>query len=273
MPHPVSAFLAAARPTDFVGEGRRYLVDRCFLYWQVDTRASGTFMFGKPLEEDISRMQACWHRSEDPRFSGRAVFVDARGVEAVDALAFKKLLEYLSAGRKRSMDDGVGSMTLIHTGGLVGVVTAGLLKVVRPRYRFQTFAAEHTEEAFKAAGVGDLFAAVDALRAAWAHAPDIALSVRAVLQKNLSATAGEVADALRISPRTLQRRLESIDSSLRAERHHVVMQNAEELLASTGLDLDAIASRLGLSSASHLVTHFRRAHGMTPGEWRQKHRG
>ena len=58
------------------------------------------------------------------------------------------------------------------------------------------------------------------------------------------------------------------------ERNRYLTLQIDELLTGTELDLDAIASRVGFASAAHLVRHFRKAHGMTPGAWRSlQHRG
>ncbi|MFT3710134.1 MAG: AraC family transcriptional regulator [Archangium sp.] len=267
----MSSFRAVAGPADLVGEGRRYVVGRCFCYWQDGTRASGTFMFGKPLEADIAQMTEFWQLGVDHRFAGRAVFIDARDVDSVDALAFKRLLSYL-LDRERRVDHTVGSMNMVHGGGLVGVITAGLLNVVRPPYPFRATNAEDARQAFETAGVGDLFELVDELRRRFGRVPEIVRSVQSVLKREPDIEAADLALKLNLSPRTLQRRLEEVGSSLRVERRNHLMREAEELLASTALDLDAIAARLGLASASHLVTLFRRVHGVTPGEWREQNR-
>jgi AraC-like DNA-binding protein len=265
----VSSFVAAATHSEFDGAGRRYAVGRTFAFWQDGTRANGTFMWGKPLEADIAQMETYWQLGEDRRFAGRAVFIDARDVDSIDALGFKRLLGYLLE-RSRRLDHTVGSMTMIHGGGLVGVVTAGLLNVVRPPYPFRAVSGDDSGEGYADAGVGDLFDDVEALRRKLRHVPDVVRSVQGALQHQPNATASELARRLGLSSRTLQRRLEDAGTSLRTERRNLLVRQAEELLAATSLDLDAIAARTGLASASHLVTLFRRTHGTTPGEWRSR---
>lgn len=266
----MSVFLPATELSQFDGSGRRYVLSRSFCYWQDGTRANGTFMWGKPLESDIAEMETYWSCCVGkPVFDGRAVFIDARDVHSVDALAFKRLLSYLL--RMRQALRGVGSTTMVHGGGMVGVVTAGLLSVVRPSYPFRAVGADQLREAFALANVADIYEQVEALRTR-NFAPEIVLAVRSALQRKPDATMELLADELGMSERTLQRRLEAAGTSLRQERQAHVMRQAEELLAATSLDLDAIAARLGLSSASHLVTHFRRTHAMTPGEWRDRNR-
>lgn len=260
-----------AGPRDLDGRGRRYALGRCFCYWQDGTRANGTFLWGKPLEQDIAELEPYWSLGAgDAAFDGRAAFIDAREVSGIDALGFRRLLSYLQT-TQRSLR-GVGSVTMVHGGGLVGVITAGLLNVVRPAYPFRAVGAEQLREAFATAGVADLFEPVEALRRRAGQAPDIVRAVQAALHQQPDASTEALARRLGVSVRTLQRRLEAAGSSLREARRRHVLHQAEELLASTALDLDAIAAQVGLVSASHLVAQFRRAHAMTPGEWRARNR-
>ncbi len=268
-PPGVSLFLPATQLSEFNGSSRRYVLGRSFCYWQDGKRANGTFIWGKPLEQDIAEMEPYWSCcAGDRTFDGRAVFIDARAVDNIDALAFKRLLSYLL--RMRQSLRGVGTTTMVHGGGLAGVVTAGLLNVVRPASPFRAVGAEQLREAFSSANLAELYDEVEALRSRVGKAPEIVFAVRAVLQRLPDVTVEELAEQLGLSSRTLQRRLDAAGTSLRQERQTHVMRQAEELLAATTLDLDAIAAQVGLSSASHLVTHFRRVHSMTPGEWRER---
>ncbi len=267
----MSQFIAATHPSQFDGVARLYVAGRRFCYWQDGIRANGTFMWGTPLEEDIAEMEPYWSiGAGDPKWDGRAGFIDARAVDSIDALGFKRLLSYLL--RTQQSLKGVGSVTMVHGGGLVGVVTAGLLNVVRPAYAFRAVGADQLREAFIALKIEDLYEPVEALRARVGQAPEIVRAVKSVLHKQPNATMDDVADLLGLSARTLQRRLDGAGTTLRHERQEHVMRQAEELLAGTSLDLDAIAAALGLASASHLVTHFRRVHSMTPGEWRDRNK-
>lgn len=267
----MSLFTIATSPSQFDGVARRYVVGRRFCYWQDGVRANGTFMWGTPLEADIAEMEPYWSiGAGDPTWNGRAGFIDARAVDSIDALGFKRLLSYLL--RTQQSLRGVGSVTMVHGGGLVGVVTAGLLNVVRPAYSFRAVGADTLRETFAELKIEDLFEPVESLRARVGQAPEIVRAVKAVLNTQPNVSMNELADHLGLSGRTLQRRLDGAGTTLRRERQQHLMNQAEELLAATTLDLDAIAAQLGLTSASHLVTYFRRVHGLTPGEWRERNR-
>ncbi|MFT3842161.1 MAG: AraC family transcriptional regulator [Myxococcaceae bacterium] len=232
------------------------------------TRALGTMMFGKPLEADIQAMIPFFEVGADPRFKGHSSFVDCRGLESVDALAFAKLLAYLNS-RRHVWGPNVGRQAILHPMGMVGVLVAGALHVVKPPYPFDSFGAD-SQRAFEWSGVGDLHADVEALREAAGGTPELLRRLRPVLRQEPQLENADVAKRLGFSERTLQRRLVALGTSLRDERQRLVVTQVEELLAGTDLDLDAIAAQVGLSSASHLVTRFRAVHGVTPGEWRTR---
>ena len=264
----VKPFVAVSQPSDFDRVSRCFVVGRSFCYWQDGARANGTVMWGKPLEQDIAQMEPYWNITAT--WNGCVGFIDARAVEAIDALGFKRLLSYLISTQHAFTGDG--PVIMVHGGGLVGAVTAGLLNVVRPPYPFRAVHADQLRDAFEEVGVGDLYDPVELLRGSVGSEPEIIRAVRRVLSERLEATVDDIADELGLSARTLQRRLDAEGTSLRAVRQRHVLLHAEELLSATSLDLEAIAVQIGLASASHLVALFRRVHGATPGEWRERNR-
>ncbi|MBK7857227.1 MAG: helix-turn-helix domain-containing protein [Archangiaceae bacterium] len=268
----MASFVEVSGAHAFVGEGRRFYAGRCFLYWQDGTRALGTVMWGRPLEADVQAMVPFFEVGVARCFAGHASFVDGRGLEAVDVLAFGKLLAYLTA-RRSAWGPNIGRQAVLHPGGFVGVVVSGALHVARPPYPFESFSDERAREAFAYGEVEDLFEPVERLRLSVSSPPEVVRALRAVLTERGHASSGQLARAMGLSTRTLQRRLEEAGSSLRDERRRHLSLQVEQLLSGTALDLEAIAARVGLHSASHLVRHFRATHdGETPGAWREKRR-
>jgi len=78
----------------------------------------------------------------------------------------------------------------------------------------------------------------------------------------------QVADALHLSPRTLQRRLGDAGTSyqqlLDQVRHHL----ARRLLDATDLDVGEIAFLLGFEELNSFNRAFRQWEGATPARWR-----
>lgn len=256
-------------PEAFDGRGRACFAGRCFAFWGEGTRAFGTVMWGRPLEADIEAMIPFFEVGVAARFRGHVSFVDARGVEAVDLLAFKRLLSYLMA-RRHAWGPNIARQAILHPGGISGTLVSGALHVARPPHPFGTFGPDESRAAFDYCGVPHLHDEVEALRRKVSGAPEILRGVQALLEKNARTTTAQLARALGLSQRTLQRRLQAAGSSLRAERQRRLTVAIEELLSGTSLDLEAIAARVGLHSAAHLVRHFKAAHGITPGAWRAR---
>ncbi len=74
-----------------------------------------------------------------------------------------------------------------------------------------------------------------------------------------------LAEGLHMSPRTLKRRLQHRGTSYRMLADEVRGRASATLLLDRDMNLEAIAERLGYSSAANFSRAFRRWAGMTPG--------
>lgn len=263
-------FDVVSRVEDFAGPlARRVYAGKTFCFWQDQAFAFGTVMWGRPLDAHVDEMIPFLEVGIDPRFAGHVSFVDGRSIESVDALAFGKLLAYLVT-RRHAWGPNIERQAILHPGGLVGAIIAGALHVARPPYPFECFTS--SAEAFAWCGATHLHAGVETMRASRIATPAIALEVRSFLERRGLGSASTVARALGLSQRTFQRRLRDAGTTFREERDRYLSMQIEDLLSGTELDLDAIAAHVGLSSASHLVAHFRATHDTTPGAWRAQRR-
>ena len=102
-------------------------------------------------------------------------------------------------------------------------------------------------------------------------APRVAAHVRARLPE--AATADEVAAALQMSARTLQRRLEAEGTSLTAVADETRADLARELLADPALALGEIAYRAGFADLATFSRAFKRWTGTSPGRYRRGSEG
>ena len=80
----------------------------------------------------------------------------------------------------------------------------------------------------------------------------------------------KAAEALKLSPRTLQRRLQKAASSFHEVQNNVLMSKAHDLLLSTDLPVSRIAEDLGYLNNSSFHRRFKNWYGMTPHTYRQK---
>jgi AraC-like DNA-binding protein len=252
----------------FEEPARRYVVRRSFAYWQAERRVFGIILWGRPDERDVDEICAAHEVGADPLFCGHTSLVDLRALEAVDLLAFGRLLAYLQK-RRDAWSPMVSRQAVLHRGGFAHATVAGMFQFLRPGHPVIFF--DDPLAAYEAVGASGDHAAVEELRQTLLGTPDIVRRVRAALD-GLPNEAGltEVARRLRMSGRSLQRHLSEAGSSFRTERQGHIVRVSERLLEDTELDLEAIAAHAGASSASHLVMLFRQHRGTTPGALREE---
>ncbi|KGF67564.1 hypothetical protein LL06_21585 [Hoeflea sp. BAL378] len=106
-------------------------------------------------------------------------------------------------------------------------------------------------------------------------ANDPVAAVRLHVAENLASdtlTLAHEAERLGLSPRTLQRRLTEAGTSMQAIVDECRKEMAGRLLLETGLTLSSIGYKLGFSAPAAFTRSAIRWYGMTPSEFRQKHR-
>ena len=104
---------------------------------------------------------------------------------------------------------------------------------------------------------------------------DFAERVRGAVQQKLTGrrpNIGDIADALHISPRTLQRRLQDEGSSFQRVLEDARHQLARHYLNNSALELNEAAYLLGYEDANSFVRAFRTWEGVPPARWREKQR-
>jgi AraC-like DNA-binding protein len=105
------------------------------------------------------------------------------------------------------------------------------------------------------------------------EADDIVTRVRAtlVLQPGVGyPSLQEVADMLRLSERTLRRRLQEQDVAFQGVLNDVRQAEAAQLLTTTDKSVQEVADWLGYATPTNFVRAFRLWHGMTPKQFRER---
>lgn len=87
-----------------------------------------------------------------------------------------------------------------------------------------------------------------------------------------SPTMAAVADALRMTPRTLRRKLENEGTTFRQLADEVRCSRARELLEHTSMSIDEVSHHLAYADASSFSQAFRRLTGVSPAAYRQSKR-
>lgn len=267
----MNSFVLVPELTTFFDEpARRYVVRRSFAYWQAERRVFGIILWGRPDEADVTEICAAHEVGADPLFRGHTSLVDLRALEAVDLLAFGKLLAYLKK-RRAAWSPMVSRQAVLHSGGFPHATVAGMFQFLRPGHPVIFF--DDARAAYGSVGASDVLPEVEELRGTLLGTPEIVRRVRSAFEGlPVRSSLAEVASAVGVSVRSLQRHLTEVGSSLRLERQVHIVRASERLLEETELDLGAIAAEVGASSASHLVLLFRQHRGMTPGAVREQRR-
>lgn len=244
----------------------RYVLRRSFAYWQAERRVFGMMMWGRPEEADVLEMIEAHEVGANPLFRGHASLVDVRDLESVDLMSFETMLARLKQ-RRDAWSPNVGKQVVLHRGGFAHAAVVGMFHFLKPAHPVEF--CEDPSAAFEALDAGDVRDEVEALKARLLGLPEPVRRVREALNAlPPDAPPAAIVKHLGTSMRSLQRRLTECGTSLRAEKQLHILRNAERLLETTELDLDALAARVGASSGSHLVTLFRQHHNTTPGAFR-----
>lgn len=104
--------------------------------------------------------------------------------------------------------------------------------------------------------------------------PEFLRELKTVLTRNLSkgqVALNDAADALRLSTRTLQRRLGEHERSFQTVLDEVRRARAEAFLRDPGISLTQIAFLLGYTEQSTFHNAFKRWSGVSPGAYRRQH--
>jgi AraC-like DNA-binding protein len=99
--------------------------------------------------------------------------------------------------------------------------------------------------------------------------------VRLAIQQKLTGqrpTIEDIADALHVSPRTLQRRLQEEGSSFQRVLEEARHQLARHYLNNSALELNEAAYLLGYEDGNSFVRAFRTWEGVPPARWRENQR-
>jgi len=208
----------------------------------------------------------------DGTFPPHVSFADSRGLAWVDPMAFATLAEHFDATRARAKVQ-ITKQAMVHPPGLVGTITAGYFLTYVTGFPFRAFSVPGPALAWLQISE-ELFASWEAHIASARPLPELVVDLRQWLQRSLSdPDIDQAASTLRLSKRTLQRRLEAHHTSYQRELDHVRFYVARRELSDTDDKVGAIAAECGFKTQQHFQDWFRQIAGCTPGEYRAKTRG
>ncbi len=245
----------------------RYTIVGSAVIWCASPTLGGAVLWGEPSETDTREILRIFDRY--PQLMGRFDMVlDTRGVVRVDPAGLALLFSWLVANRVR-LAAQMRLQANVIAPGPIGFLLTGLLPVAQWVIPYRI---DHDPlPAFRAVA-GDegarLCEEVDAIVERVRGVPRELRVSRAMLNENLDVTLGDIARALRLSGRSLQRVLHRHGTSFHAELVAARFRRAQTLLTTSDDKVTTIASRVGISERA-LRLLFQQKTGRGPAEWRK----
>lgn len=247
----------------------RYVVGHTYLVWCHTPELCGSAHWGRFDSRAVAELKRLYDIGRQPGMAPRfRVVLDGLRIEHLDIDAYTALSRYV-ASRLTEWARLIERQAVVLAPGLVGTVMAGLLPVLGRTYPFRLF--RDGAEAFAWVDGGAALSEVQALVAAASGDDAQRVALRRYLDANLvAATLDGAARALGTSARSLQRHLAAAGSSFRAELTGRRVVAVLPLLSHGNDKIEALARRVGFSSASHLARVFRALHGESPDAYRKR---
>jgi AraC-like DNA-binding protein len=258
---------------DFVADPvGRFSVGVTHVVWCASPSLCGTVHWGRPTAasagELVRRLAFTGHAALAGGCDG---FIDAGAVEAFEWPAFAVLAE-LARERVPEWGRRLRRHAVVVPPGVVGAIVAGLLPLVGSTHPLRFFGV--TAEALAWLARPELTAAIAELGPIVDEARGTAPLIRRLrdyLERLLpQANIVAAAQALAVSPRTLQRELTAHGTHFTAELMQARLRAARTLLETSDDKIESIAVRVGCGSSSRLSRLFSRFVGETPGRYRAR---
>lgn len=243
--------------TPRIGDGYAHAV--------LDGQLHVTLLFGRPSPDAARELVAILdaHDFDTPRIS----LFDASAIEAIEPESFAIVTEYQNR-RRDDLSKCVQRQAIVTPRGMAGAIVTGYRAVFDFSYPVEFFTERPPALEFLART--DALAAVEEL-ASSASRP-LLVQLRSLLAQNLSIALAEAAQKLGVSDRSLQRYLQTENTSFLDEVQAARIAAAKRLLLETDRKLTAIATDVGCASLQSFSTMFRRVTGETPSEFRARSR-
>ncbi|MFK7987320.1 MAG: helix-turn-helix domain-containing protein [Sandaracinaceae bacterium] len=226
--------------------------------------------WGEPSSDDAQLMLATMRAEHEVVTEPYRVLVDVRSCKAFDFAGTRGLLSGVWAMRETLAQQVEGCVVMIHPRDLVGSLIAGIVE--RSPKPFPISWAVEEEQAASQLGhdVGSLLTVCGSLRGRAEQESASEVEVRAWIRAHLAtATVDGCAVALGMSTRSLQRRLEELDTSFRHELEVARIGRAQDLLSHPDAKVAAVARTVGYARSQSLSAVFRRHTGLSPSAWRR----
>ncbi|MFT3707150.1 MAG: helix-turn-helix domain-containing protein [Archangium sp.] len=240
-----------------------------FIAWCAEPELFGFTLWGQPNADALTQLVGALKVELGPNARAHASLVDASLVQVADPAAFEVLQRYV-VSHLAQLRERVTKLALVRPGGLPGAVVAGFFSVLESPYPTQVVTS--VGEGLAWLGASRTWGEpLEALRASASGVAPLVLQVRSALAGSKGEpSVNDIAKALGLSSRTLQRRLGELGTSFVRESSEQRLQAAAVALSTSDVAVTTIALEAGFSSSQAFSAAFRRFSGKTPGDFRKR---
>lgn len=256
-----------ATPEEFERDATgKYYVGRCFVIFKQSPGFDGLSIWGHP---DPDSLRLVVRLLDTALVTPHVSIVDMRAVTGVDFEGFDVMYEGV-----RKLQNGFAKTILrqaiLRPSGPIGAMVLGFYNLIHVRYPVNHFTDE--DDALVWLGIAnrdDVLAELSEMREAVFGRPELAIRLR----NHLTSTAGrgspdEIARALGLSVRSMQRKLADLGTSFRDEVHAFRTERAKTLLVGSDHSLIVIADHSGFDSVRAFTEVFGKRTGESPQAFR-----
>ena len=247
----------------------RACADEHIVLWFVSPELMATAVWGALVEADFNLLIRFTSKMMDFDWK-RASFIDARRVSNLGSNSFDSYHDFF-VGRQAELSRIYSRRAVTYSNSLVKSVMKGTENLGGG---IETECFEDNAEALAWLGFEEqapvIEAGLEELVSLAMGRSSVVRALRETLAESPQVDLGEVCAKLGVSARSLQRELRRLGTNFRTEQRTARLKKSQELLTETDLKLYAIAVEVGFRKVSNFIDAFRRQHGMTPNEWRQR---
>jgi AraC-like DNA-binding protein len=251
----------------------RYSCGDSWIHYCAAPTLWGVILWDRTPDADAIRLGQSLVLELSPPAEPHASLIDCSRLEGADPSSFHMAERYITRYAD-ALKDYVLRVALVRPSGMKGAIVAGAYDVLPKPYPVEVF--KDTASAWKwlgGAGKKGWPASPKFLEEAYAEAtgtPRVLSELRAWLETHLQAVElADAAKALKVSERTLQRKLTDAKATFTEELAEARLKAAKRMLSDTDAKLTAIAVEVGFSSLQHFSALFRRKLSMSPSQFRQ----
>jgi AraC-like DNA-binding protein len=245
-----------------------YVIERDFCAFHTAS-LFGCIVWGRPGIDETKGIVAARQAELVDTTGPHYVVLDYRLLEVVDIEAFKAMGVFLSENRELLTKVTAKTALIQPTEPFAAATVAGFYNVIKSPYPSQLCTTIEEAEAWLGVPTTE---PVTRIVEASAAGRSTTTALVALLERQPGLAVDEAAKALGLTGRTLQRRLQTENTTFLAEARKATVRRAKHLLVTTDDKIADIARAVGCTTAQHFTELFRTETGMPPAAWRANYK-